>query len=105
MARRTRSAEERALAAALAHLDRAVAAALDAVEESHGPVAQSVAAMELARALQEHGKVVAALRGELAARIADDDSLSMSELAATLGISKSRAHQLVRAARNARAEQ
>jgi DNA-directed RNA polymerase specialized sigma subunit len=103
MARRT-SADRRALDQALADLDRAVADALDAVQQHDGQVAQSVAAMKVARALQEHGKQVAMLRGELAERIADDDRLSMSELAAALGISKSRAHQLVLAARRAQRE-
>jgi hypothetical protein len=37
---------------------------------------------------QEHGKAVAVLRGNLAARVADDDHLSMSEAAAALGISR-----------------
>jgi hypothetical protein len=104
MARR-KSAEERALDKALADLDRrAVAAALDAIGQHDGAVAHSAAVMELARVLREHGRVVATLRGELAGRIADDDHLSMSELAPRSDIQEQGA-QLVRAARNARAEQ
>lgn len=100
-----RSAEQRALDKALADLDRAVAAGLDAVQEHNGPVAQSGAAMNLARALQEHGEAERCCAAAWRPGSRRTTTLSMAELAAALGISKSRAHQLVRAARNAGAGQ
>ncbi len=67
-----RSAEQRALDKALADLDRAVAAGLDAVQEHNGPVAQSGAAEPGPRPAGARGGR-AVLRGDLAARVAEDD--------------------------------
>jgi hypothetical protein len=82
-------------------LERAYAAAAAAVESAPDGRAAFGLATDLAFVASHMSESAAKLRAATAARIADEESLSLAALAGKLSMSKARAAQLVRSGRAA----
>ncbi|MBB6351256.1 replicative superfamily II helicase [Nonomuraea muscovyensis] len=72
----------------------------NALQNASDPKSAFARATTLADALREMADDAALTRAKLAARIREDEGLSMQALGQALGISKARAAQLINAAQN-----
>jgi hypothetical protein len=88
-----------------AALRQAYEAAVREVEATADPAAAVVLAGSLVTAADAIVSDAARLRARMTLRLLDSERLSLAELARRIGTSKSRADQLVRAARAALAEE
>ena len=94
----------RAQVNALESLKRAREDAAAAVASADGPEAAFKIASDLAAVYREAAEEVAGFRVREAARVRESEGLSLAGLADRLGISKTRADQLMRLAKAQRAE-
>jgi DNA-binding transcriptional regulator YiaG len=85
----------------IADLRARAEALLTAIEADPDSQAGIVAATELAALVRRIADDAATLRAKLAARIRDQEKLTLAVLAERIGVSVSRADQLVKAAKNA----
>lgn len=90
--------DDRSDAGALAEIERACAAAVEAIRQMADPHAAVNAAGRLAAVIREAGSLAAQARAESVRRFQEAEGMSLAELARRLGVSKARANQLVRAA-------
>lgn len=90
--------------AALAELDRAHATAVAAVEDAPDLDSALAAVNLLHTRLQELINAVTVLRTRIVGRVWDAQRLSLSDLADRVGISKSRAEQLIKKVKKAKEE-
>ncbi len=96
----TRQPPEPGVTTALANLRRAYEQAADVISAMPGQRAFE-AATGLADVLRELAELAAELRAQTAARIAEEEKLSLAVLATRIGVSKARAAQLVQSAQKA----
>ncbi|MFG1751438.1 hypothetical protein [Streptosporangium sandarakinum] len=90
----------KAVAAALAALERDSEAAAGAVREIGDPNQAFQQATELVETLRKLYEASADLRAEQAARIFETERMSLAGLADRIGVSKARAAQLVKTAKS-----
>lgn len=90
--------------AVLARLRTTYAQLADLVMSSSGQEALTLAG-ECAEALREMSDDITKIRNQFAAELWESEKLSLAVLAGRIGVSKTRADQIIRAARVAKAEE